>query len=73
MSKALKEIDINTSWYSITICRSFVRSHFQYGVINYDQPIMKVSIKNLKEFNTMLILQLQMPSKEHLRVNYVTN
>ena len=34
---------------------------------------MKVSIKILKEFNTMLFLQLQVPSKEHHRVNYITN
>ena len=35
--------------------------------------IMKVSIKKLNELNTMLILQLQVPSKEHHRVNYITN
>ena len=38
MSKTLKGIDINTSWHSITIYKSFVRSHLQYSVINYDQP-----------------------------------
>ena len=35
--------------------------------------IMKVSIKKSKKFNTMLPLQLHVPSKEHHKVNYVMN
>ena len=55
----------------ITICKSFVRPHLDYGDIIYDQPNNE-SLK-LKEFNKMLLLQLQMPSNEYCRVNYVTN
>ena len=39
----------------------------------FPKQIMKVSIKKLKEFNTMLLLKLQLPIKEHLSVNYITN
>ena len=35
--------------------------------------IIKVLQKKLKEFNTMLPLQLQLPSKEHLKVSFTEN
>ena len=55
----------------ITICKSFVRRHLDYGDIIYDQPNNE-SLKS-KELNKMLLLQLQVPSEEYCRVNYVTN
>ena len=55
----------------ITIYKSFVRPHLDYGDIIYDQPNNE-SLK-WKEFNTMLLLRLQVPSKEYRRVNYITN
>ena len=55
----------------ITICKSFVRPHLDYGDIIYDQPNNE-SLK-LKEFNKMLLLQLQVPSNEYCGVNYVAN
>ena len=35
--------------------------------------IRKVSLKKLKEFNKMLLLQLQVPSKEIIRAAYTVN
>ena len=55
----------------ITICKSFVRRHLDYGDIIYDQPNNE-SLKS-KQLNKMLLLQLQVPSEEYCRVNYVTN
>ena len=58
----------------ITIYKSFVRTHLDYGDIIYDQPNRKISIKKLKEFNVMLLLlQLQVPSKELIRAGYRMN
>ena len=45
----------------------------QLVILFMTNQIMKVPSKKLKEFNTMLLLQLQVLSKEHLRVNYITN
>ena len=52
----------------ITIYKPFMRTQLNYGDI-----IMKVSIKKLKQFSAMLLLQLQLLSKYHLRVNYIRN
>ena len=78
MSKAMKGIGIIKKLSKtlpqhalITICKSFFRPHLDYGDIIYDQP--KNESLKLKEFNKMLLLQLQLPSKEYCRVNYVTN
>ena len=46
----------------ITIYKSLVRPHLDFGDIFMTSQIMKVSIKKLKEFNTMLLSQLQVPS-----------
>ena len=80
MSKAMKGISIikklgkTLPWYAlITIYKSFVRPHLDMVILFMTSQIMEVSIKKLKEFNTMLLLQLQVPSKEHHRVNYTTN
>ena len=42
----------------IPIYKSFARPHLDYGDIIYDQQIMKVSHKKLKELNKTLPLQL---------------
>ena len=67
-----KKLSKTLPWHAlITIYKSFVRPHLDYGDIIYDQPNNE-SLK-LKEFNKMLLLQLQVPSNEYCRVNYVTN
>ena len=68
----IKKLSKTLPWHAlITIYKSFVRPHLDYGDIIYDQPNNE-SLK-LKEFNKMLLLQLQVPSNEYCRVNYVTN
>ena len=68
-----KKLSKTLPWHGlITIHKSFVRPHLDYGDFMTSQ-IMKVSIKKLKELNTMLLLQLQVLSKEHLRVNHMMN
>ena len=57
----------------ITIYKSFVRLHLDHGDIIYDQPNNENLKQKLKEFNTELLLQLQVSSKEYHRVNYITN
>ena len=58
-----KHLGIKTlTWYAlITVYKSLVRPQLDYGDIIDDQPsqVTKVSIKKLKEFNAMLLLQLQ--------------
>ena len=67
-----KKLSKTLPWHAlITIYKSFVRPHLDYGDIIYDQPNNE-SLK-WKEFNTMLLLRLQVPSKEYRRVNYITN
>ena len=68
----IKKLSKTLPWHAlITIYKSFVRPHLDYGDIIYDQPNNE-SLK-WKEFNTMLLLRLQVPSKEYRRVNYITN
>ena len=57
----------------ITIYKSFVRLHLDYGDKFITNQISKISIKTLKEFNTMLLVQLQMPSKKLLSAGYANN
>ena len=68
----IKKLSKTLPWHAlITIYKSFVRPHLDYGDIIYDQPNNE-SLK-WKEFNTLLLLRLQVPSKEYRRVNYITN
>ena len=64
------------SHFLITIYKSFVRpddDDDQLVILFMTNQIMKVPSKKLKEFNTIILLQLLVLSKEHLRVNYITN
>ena len=47
----------------LTIYKSFVRPHLDYGDILYDQP----------NKSTMLLWPLPVPSKVHLRLNFTMN
>ena len=38
----------------LTIYKSFARPHLDYGDILYDQPTIKIFVKKLRLFNTML-------------------
>ena len=68
----IKKLSKALPWHScITVYKSFVRSCLDYG--DMTNQIMKVLIKKLKEFNVRLLLELQLPLKEHLRVKYITN
>ena len=78
MSKALKGIGIIKKLSEslpehslLTIHISFVRPHLDYG--DMTNQIMEVSLRKLEEFNTMLLSQLQVPSKEHLRISCTAN
>ena len=57
----------------ITIYKSFVRPHLDYGNIIYDQPSMKASATKLKWFHTMLLLQLLVLLEEHHKLNCTMN
>ena len=52
-----------------------MRLHVDYGDITYGQPNNEHSIqkKKIKELNTILPLQLQVSSKEHLKVSWTVN
>ena len=61
MTKAMKGIGVIKKLskmlpqYSfLTIYKSFARPHLDYGDILYDQPTIKVFVKKLRLFNTML-------------------
>ena len=54
----------------ITIYKSFVRPHLDYGDIIYDQ-LNKESLN--QKFYIILLLQLQVPSKELIRAGYTLN
>ena len=80
MSKAMKGIGVIQKLNKtlprhslITIYKSFVRPHLGYGDIIYDHRNNESSAQKLEEFNTKLALQLQVPSKEHLRVSCTAN
>ena len=69
MTKAMKVIGVITRlskmllWHSLlTIYKSFVRPHLDYGDIMINQTI-KVFVKKLRLFNTMLLWRLPVPSK----------
>ena len=58
----IKKLSKTLTWYAvITVYKSLLRPQLDYGDIIDDQPsqVTKVSIKKLKEFNAMLLLQLQ--------------
>ena len=54
----------------ITIYKSFVRPHLDYGDIIYDQ-LNKESLN--QKFHIILLLHLQVPSKELIRAGYTMN
>ena len=80
LSKAMKGIGIIQK-LSKTLPRHFLIARYKSTgdlsltmvLLIMFNKIMKVSIKKMKGFNIMLLLQLQVPSKEHLRVNYTAN
>ena len=52
----------------------FVRPHLDYGDTILTNQVIKGSLRKLKEFNTIPpLLQLRLPSKEHLRVGCTAN
>ena len=55
------------------IYKSFVRPHLDYGDIIYDQPNNESPNQKVERIQYNAALQLQAPSKEHHRVNYITN
>ena len=57
----------------ITIQKSLVRPHLDYGDIIYNQPNKESLNQKLKEFNIMLLLQLQVASKELIRAGFTMN
>ena len=54
----------------ITIYKSFVRPHLDYGDIIYDQ-LNKESLN--QKFYIISLLQLQVPSKKLIRAGYTMN
>ena len=56
----------------LTIYKSLIRSHVDYGDILYDQTI-KAYVTKLKLCNTMLLWPLLVPSKLHLKLNFTMN
>ena len=62
------------SWHSlITIFKSFMRPHLDHGIIIYDQPINESFIQKFESTQYMLPFQLQVSSKEHLKVSCTVN
>ena len=70
----IKKLSKTLPWHSlITIYKSFVRPHLNYGDIIYDQPnndSLNQKIERI-QYNAVFA-QLQVSSKEHLKVNYIT-
>ena len=54
----------------ITIYKSFVRPHLDYGDLIYDQPNNESFCQQIKVFNIMLPLQSLVLLKEHSDLNY---
>ena len=80
LSKAMKGIGIIQKLsktlprhFLIARCKSTGDLTLTMVLLIMFNKIMNVSTKKMKEFNIMLLLQLQVPSKEHLRVNYTAN
>ena len=48
----------------LTIYKSFVRPHLDYGDTLYDQPNNKKFCQKMRLFNTMLLWPLQVPSSQ---------
>ena len=71
----IKKLSKKLPWHAlITIHKSFVRLFLDYGDIIYDQPNNEIlNQKGERIQYTILLLQLQVPSKENHRVNYITN
>ena len=74
MAKAMTGIGVTHSRHSlITIFKSFVRPHLDHGILIYDQPINESFIQKFESTQYMLPFQLQVPSKEHLKVSCTVN
>ena len=80
MSKALKGTGIikklskSLPWHSfVTKYKSFVRPQLDYGGIIYDQPSNESFTQKIERIEYNATLQLQVPSKEHLRVSCTAN
>ena len=56
----------------LTIYKSFVQPHLDYGDILINQTI-KGYVKKLRLFNTMLHWLLLVPSQVHLKLNFTMN
>ena len=55
----------------LTVYRSFVCPHLDYGDMLYDQPNNISLFKKL--FNTMLLWPLSVPPKVHIKRNFTVN
>ena len=78
MFKAMEGIGIIKKLSKTIIRHSLIAIHksladLSYGTINYVQPNNESLDQKTNEFNIMLLLQLQVPLKKHLRVNYTSN
>lgn len=77
MSKAMEGIGIIKKLSKTIIRHSLITIHKSLGDLSYEainvQPNNESLDQKTKEFNIMLLLQLQVPLKEHLRVNYTLN
>ena len=65
MSKAIKRIGVipklskTLSWHSlITMYKSFVKPHLEYGDVIYDQPVNESFLKNIEriQYNAALTI-----------------
>ena len=77
ISKAMKGIGITKKLSNvlprkslITIYKSFVRPHLDYGDLIYDQPNNESFCQQIESVNIMLPLQSLVLLKEHLDLNY---
>ena len=51
----------------ITICKSYLKPHLDYGDLLYDKPNNESICQKLEVLNSMLLLASQVASKAHLR------
>ena len=80
VSKALKGIGIIKKLsenlpqhFLVKIYKSFVRPHMDYGDMIYGQPNDGSFTQKIERIQYILPLQLQVPSKEHLRLSCTVN
>ena len=80
MTKAMKGIriikrlsNILPRHSSLTMQKSFVQPHFDYGDMLYDQPNNKRLSEKLKLFNTTLLWPLSAASKVYIKLKFTLN